>query len=421
MTGRESVGRFMHAPTAILSIVIPTRNRATYAVPAIRAILAIPRDDFEIVVHDNSDDSGLDAALGPVARDPRLAYQWDGRRKSGIENFNEALSRATGEYVTVLGDDDGVNPELLDAVAWSRSQDLDALLPSRPAQYWWPDIRFRYRGSRMPATLELDAFSSEVSYPSAAQAMRTCVQAAGLSFGDLPRIYYGVVRRRCLEELKARAGSYCRVSPDMSGAMGVAGFVRSVAKIDYPLFLPGSSGNSGAGLGARGKHVGTLDQQPFLSAACIRDWSEFVPKFFSGSTMWGEACVQTLRAIGREDLLREFNVPLLHARCLAFHPDWARLVLTNYYRALRATRQSPTMGSVRLLSGYCGTWFKRARALAGNLTKSSTTSRTRIFPDIPDIEVATEKLQSVLRAEGWSLGAVLERAEAALPALRKAS
>jgi len=394
----------------LLSIVIPTRNRAAYAIPAIRSILRIPRCDFEVIVQDNSDDPAFGAQLADLCVDPRLRYAYNPHRISAVDNFNEALAKTKGQYVTMLGDDDGINPELLTAVAWAQSEGLDSLISSRPAQYWWPDMRFRYYRGRASGVLDLTQFTGTVSYPDQANELWHVARAAAWNLGRLPRTYYGVVRRECLEQLRTDAGVYCRVSPDMSTAVGLANYVRRMAEVDYPLFLPGSSAKSTAGWGAMGKHIGRLEDQPHLPEACLRDWSELVPRFFSGNTIWAEACVQTLLAIGRNDVLREFNVALLHARCLAFHPDWAGLVLRSYGRALRATRQSFSLGAVRLLSGYCGTWWKRARALAGNLTKSSTISQTRTFQDVPDIEAAVEKLQTILQSEGRSLEAVLDRA-----------
>ena len=44
---------------------------------------------------------------------------------------------ATGEFVCVIGDDDGVNPEIIRAVCWAREHKLDAVAPSQCA-VWSP-------------------------------------------------------------------------------------------------------------------------------------------------------------------------------------------------------------------------------------------------------------------------------------------
>ncbi|MNT58405.1 Spore coat polysaccharide biosynthesis protein SpsA [compost metagenome] len=56
----------------LLSIIIPTRNRKEYAASAIRSILSIPSEDFELIVQDNSDNDELLALLASQAHDTRL-------------------------------------------------------------------------------------------------------------------------------------------------------------------------------------------------------------------------------------------------------------------------------------------------------------------------------------------------------------
>ncbi len=37
-----------------------------------------------------------------------------------VDNFNSAMEAVAAEYVCFIGDDDGINPELLDAAQWAR-------------------------------------------------------------------------------------------------------------------------------------------------------------------------------------------------------------------------------------------------------------------------------------------------------------
>ena len=60
----------------LLSVVIPTHNRARYAIHAIASLLAIPNAELEIVVSDTSTDGELSAQLTAQTtqflKDPRL-------------------------------------------------------------------------------------------------------------------------------------------------------------------------------------------------------------------------------------------------------------------------------------------------------------------------------------------------------------
>ncbi len=308
----------------------------------------------------------------------------------------------------MLGDDDAINPELLAAVAWAKAQALDCLISSRPAQYWWPDIHFRLLGDSAAGTLDLTAFTGKVSHPDPQEQLWRCAREAARGLCDLPRTYYGVVKRECLEQLREKTGAYCRVSPDMSIAVGLADCVQRMAKIDYPLFLPGSSAKSTAGMGARGKHVGRLEDQPHLPEECIRNWSDLVPRYFSGPTIWAEACVQTLRAAGRDDVLREFNLPLLYASCLVFDRSWWRVAIKSFGRARRAVGKGIAWGSLKLASYYVSTWYLRAQSLWRNLTKSSSVSTTRAIRGICDVETAVLRLTEHLQSNGVSLGLFLD-------------
>ncbi len=98
----------------LLSVVIPTRNRQKYAISSIVSILRIPDPYLEIVVQDNSDSRDLQELLRRNVQDSRLRYNYTPDPLSFIGNFNEAVRLATGDYLCFIGDDDGVNPEIME-------------------------------------------------------------------------------------------------------------------------------------------------------------------------------------------------------------------------------------------------------------------------------------------------------------------
>ena len=58
----------------LLSIVIPTRNRQKYLLSTVASILEITSDDFEIIIHDNSDTDSLKGLITQDCLDPRIDY-----------------------------------------------------------------------------------------------------------------------------------------------------------------------------------------------------------------------------------------------------------------------------------------------------------------------------------------------------------
>ncbi|RYG55632.1 MAG: glycosyltransferase family 2 protein, partial [Alphaproteobacteria bacterium] len=121
------------------SIVIPTRNRADTLRHALATCLQQDFGDYEIVVCDNSDDQ---SARGVVERanSPLIRYLAPEQALAMSANWERGVGAAQGEYVTVLGDDDGLMPYALrelsalverfspKAIQWSRGI------------YTWPTI-----------------------------------------------------------------------------------------------------------------------------------------------------------------------------------------------------------------------------------------------------------------------------------------
>jgi glycosyltransferase involved in cell wall biosynthesis len=118
----------------LLSIIIPTYNRQEYAASAIRCALATPSDDIEVVVQDCSDDGLLSSLIVSELLDKRLSYRYEPRAHM-VENWNRAIDRARGEYLCIIGDDDGVNPELAEAAAWAKTAGVDSLAVKNTAQF----------------------------------------------------------------------------------------------------------------------------------------------------------------------------------------------------------------------------------------------------------------------------------------------
>lgn len=89
------------------SVLLPTRNRVRYLAFAIQTVLRQDYSDWEIIVSDNDseeDVAGLCRSLGDV----RVKYYRTSEFIPVTDNWNNALSRSTGDYVIMLGDDDGL-------------------------------------------------------------------------------------------------------------------------------------------------------------------------------------------------------------------------------------------------------------------------------------------------------------------------
>jgi glycosyltransferase involved in cell wall biosynthesis len=96
-----------------VSVLIPTYNRAELLNVAITSVLGQSFQDFEIIV---VDDHSPDHTAQVVRRfqDGRITYVRHETNKGGAAARNTAITRASGEYVAFLDDDDEWLPEKLE-------------------------------------------------------------------------------------------------------------------------------------------------------------------------------------------------------------------------------------------------------------------------------------------------------------------
>jgi hypothetical protein len=359
--------------TPLLSVVIPTRDRAGYAVHCLHTLTRLASDELEIIVQDNSATADLGRLIAE-AGDARVRYAHQSGPLSVIDNCILAMDRARGTYVTLLGDDDGVTPALLEVTAWAARNDIDALTPNLIARYVWPDVVFKRYGTAYAGMLTVRPYSGAIREQDAAAGVRRSLRAALQDVSEtvaLPKLYYGIVHRRCLDELRREAGSiFPGVSPDLSAAIGLSKYVRRFMSIDYPVFLPGSSARSTAGAHARKEHVGRLEDQPHLPRNCIDSWPIEVPAVFAVQTVWAQSGLAALRATGRAELAGELDLGLLHAMCGVLNAGYWPAVMPSYWRAVDATGRSRLGAALDLASGVARTWAIRARYLTGRLTRA---------------------------------------------------
>lgn len=388
------------SPSPLLSIIIPTRNRAKYAISAVRSILSNPSPQIELVVQDNSDSDELKTHLASSVADSRLRYSYLPRPLPVIENFHRAADLATGTFVTFIGDDDTVNPEIVDAAHFARAQGFDSLVATRGIQYYWPEFRRLYYGQRFAATLEIKRFTGKLTRQLPDKGIRQCARSGGTSFDGLPKIYYGMVRRRCLQSVKAETGSYFPgPSPDMSGAVAVSKYVQHMCYVDYPIFIPGCCSASTANAASRAAWVTQLENNPLLSPEHIQNWSHIVPPFSAGASVISQGFVQALTATGRADVLQQFNIPLIHAMCAVHYPEFFRKTIKNFYRTVRDQNRSRATSTLKFAGDYIYVWGCRVPWALENIRRAlSCNWGTRTIREIHDSVQAARALSEHLTA-----------------------
>ncbi len=102
----------------VLTICVPSRNRQIYFQETIRALTSSLRTDVQFVFADNSDDPTImNEFMKDVQQDPRVTYiPSTDRVLSMVDNWERTAEAARGEYWVFIGDDDYVDPDLVDYI-----------------------------------------------------------------------------------------------------------------------------------------------------------------------------------------------------------------------------------------------------------------------------------------------------------------
>jgi hypothetical protein len=311
----------------LLSIAIPTHNRARYAIPAIQSILAIADPRLEVVVSDTSTTGELAACMADRCNawvtDPRLNYFRPPEKLDMTGNHNAAIAAASGEYVCLIGDDDTISADALLAAAWAKDKGIELIAPNVVTNYVWPDFRSRYLGSAHASRLYFAKRFGDVHFHDSSLALASALHDAAQGTMGLPKIYHGIVKRSVLERIREFSGAYFHgSSPDVSGAIGLALCSQSFVVVDYPLTIPGASGGSNTGRSAMNTHKGKLSQESQTKGFEAGGWSQGVPRFFSVETVWAHAALETILLIAPHQV-SAFNFARLIAVCRVLHPEYA--------------------------------------------------------------------------------------------------
>lgn len=304
----------------ILTVVMPTHNRASYAISAINSILSFPDPDIELVVTDTSDNYQLRDAVSSI-QDNRLNYSHIDSPLSMTENYNLAMTKATGVYVCLIGDDDTITADAISVSRWANVHKIGVVSPLVVANYAWPDFKSRFFGNAHAGRLYIKKKFGDFKWCDSKVNLKKSLKKGALGTEGLPKVYHSIVSKNLMNMIKDKSGDFFHgVSPDVSGAVGLALVCDKYLEIDYPLTLPGAAGNSNSGRSAMNTHKGSLAEDSHTKRFKNLKWPNLLPQFTSVETVWAQAAYSTLKSLDA-DLLKEYNFLKLYAVCYLRHWD----------------------------------------------------------------------------------------------------
>lgn len=91
------------------SVVMPTHNRLHLLSSAIETVRRQAGADLEVLVFDNASQDPVGDYVRAL-NDPRVRYERSDKFLPVTDSWNRALAMACGDYIILLGDDDGLTP-----------------------------------------------------------------------------------------------------------------------------------------------------------------------------------------------------------------------------------------------------------------------------------------------------------------------
>lgn len=370
---------------AKLSIIIPTHDRAQYAVPTIRYLLDTC-GDVELVVADSSERDKLTERLSDHPRFSQVRLlRPEKRPMSVVDNFNFGLKHSTGDYLVFLGDDDFVMPIVSDVCDWMQRNDIDAVKFSFPALYYWPDFKHKRLADSLGGTLHIAPFTGKATICNPLTALERALDNFGGGVMDMPRAYTGMVSRELVERIIRQYGElFGGVSPDIYSSALISACSRKCVYLDYPVLIPGASAVSTAGLSANGKHIGKLRENAHIAPFVGLVWDRRIPEFYSVPTVWAFSLLKAVERLGiKMDCV---NFIRLYLKCYLYHADYRELTC-EAFRYSRANGFLPNLvakGAIAL--------FRESQWVLGKIVerieKRFNASKIEVLNDIRDLNAA---------------------------------
>lgn len=272
--------------TPILSIVIPTRNREKYCIEAIKCILGYDDQNFELIIQDNSDSDIIEAFVRPIV-DNRLRYHRDPERLNSVINMDKAIGMASGEYVTMIGDDDTVMPNIFELTRWAKRSNVNCISSTFSSSFFWDE------DGKLRGHLLTQPVSKKIKKYDAITQLKELLKGGIIDYQsyNLPKVYHGIMKRSVLEDIFKEAGHYIGgVSPDIYLAVSSCAFIKEYYVTYFPFTIPGACVKSTS----VGNPRSSIKDMPHLWGRPDYIWDNRIPAYNSAQTVWAETALKAL-------------------------------------------------------------------------------------------------------------------------------
>lgn len=219
------------------SIIIPTRERADVLYWALKTCTTQTYENLEIIVSDNYSQDNTEEIVKSTG-DERVAYFNTNRRVSMSHNWEFALQKATGDYITILGDDDGLVPNAINDINNVLSGTNSDAFCWHQSRYFWPGnviypheffIVLRNR------IVSIDAFSN----------LQNVIRHKK-HYSSNPWLYSGFVHKSVIDKVKSKSKGvfFHSMIPDVYSGLAIGSQIDSYLYSTGAFSIAGNSSHS---------------------------------------------------------------------------------------------------------------------------------------------------------------------------------
>ena len=229
------------------SILIPTFNRRKYLEKTLETILDQNYSNYELIVSDSGSSDDTWEYLQKLDY-TNLKIIKPEKKLSEVENFEFIINQAKGEWIVLIGDDDGVLPEFftnIDEIIM-KHPDVEAI-SSRSGYYYHENVQDLY-GNRV---ISFNYLSGKISKVNSKKSLFFCLLGI-YTREDVPMLYTsGVIKKSLVDKIKKKSQNkfFHSIIEDYYSMVAILNETKSYVRCEKPLFWIGTSkSSSGRGL-----------------------------------------------------------------------------------------------------------------------------------------------------------------------------
>jgi glycosyltransferase involved in cell wall biosynthesis len=225
-----------------ISVIIPTKNGCKYVWAAIDSVLSQDYRDMELIVSVNySNDQTL--AMLKKLKDSRLRILIPPKPLPMAEHFEWCINHSRGEWITVIGDDDGLMPfffkEFENLIkSWKKNVDVFTF---RRAYYFWPGCEKLY--DKFEVYVKSQKKQNQIS----GKVLLTRASFLDLEHYDLPQIYTNnIIKKKLIENIKKKSNGklFHEPCPDIYSGVVISLLAKKIIRSENSIFWTGTSPKS---------------------------------------------------------------------------------------------------------------------------------------------------------------------------------